>query len=180
MCPKQQELVYQGRSIDYWFAQLPITWVGPKGMLLTGGSIIAFGQQYGNQQDASLPFAAFDSFGNDAIPYLMSKLTSRDSTLELTARNAALKAKLRSFPTRMARIESFQAVTGLIYLKELPTDIIKTLTDLSKDTNSEVADAAGYVLSKINLHQAGTPDADQTNSKTANIRIQVDAAARRD
>ena len=156
--PKKQELIYQGRSIDYWFAQLPLTLVTPEGLVATGGAITAFGQQYGNQQDAPQSFAALDSFGNDAIPYLMNKLTAKDSAIEKTARNIARKAKMTSFPTRMASIESYQAVTGLIYLKELPAETIQTLTDLSKDTNSQNAAAAKYILEKINMEQAVMPD----------------------
>jgi hypothetical protein len=156
--PKKQDLIYQGRSIDYWFAQLPPTLVTPGGVIAIADSITVFGQQYGNQQDASLSFAALDSFGNDAIPYLMNKLIGKDSAIEQTARNVALKAKITSFPTRMAAIESGQAVTGLIYLKKLPAETVHMLTNLSKDTNSQNAEAAKYVLEKINMEQAVTPD----------------------
>lgn len=152
--PKKQELIYQGRSIDYWFAQLPPTLVLSGGGIATADSLTVLGQQYGSRQDASLSFAALDSLGTDAIPYLMKKLIGKDSALEQAARNVAQKVKIKSFPTRMAAIESGQAVTGLIYLKELPPETVKVLTNLSKTSNSEVADAAKYILSKINMDRA--------------------------
>ena len=78
---KKQALTYQGRSIDYWFAQLPVTMVTSRGGTMCG-SIHYAGQQYGDPQNASLSYAALDSFGNDAIPYLMNKLTGKDSAIE--------------------------------------------------------------------------------------------------
>jgi hypothetical protein len=180
MYPKKQELIYQGRSIDYWFAQLPVTMVTPEGGVLTGGSLTAFGQQYGNQQETSLSFAALDSLGIDAIPYLVTKLVGKDSVIEQSARDLAWKAQMKPFPTRMAAIESFQAVTGLIHLRKLPDETVQMLTNMSKAPESQLAAAAKYILSEINMDQAAMPDGDQPNSKTASgfnstpLRVAID------
>jgi len=60
----------------------------------------------------------------------------------------------------MAAIESCQAVTGLIYLKKLPAETVHMLTNLSKDTNSQNAAAAKYILEKIDMEEAVMPDED--------------------
>ena len=177
--PGKQELIYQGRSIDYWFAELPVTLVLPE-FVATGASLTVLGQQYGNEEDTSMSFAALDAFGIDAIPYLMKKLTGKDSAIEQAARNAARRVKIKSFPTRMAAIERGQAATGLIYMKELPPETVRTLTNLSRTSNSGVADAAKYILSKINTDQAVMPDGHQSRSKSAKIGLQIDAATQRD
>ena len=67
-----------------------------------------------------------------------------------------------------------------IHLRKLPDDTVQMLTNMSKAPESQLSAAAKYILSEINTDQAAMPDGDQPNSKTANIRIQVDAAASRD
>ena len=152
LSPRRQELEYQARSIDYWFTQLPPTFVSSK-VNMTVTSITEFGQEYGNTVASSMSLEAFDSFGIDAIPHLVMKFLGEDSVIEQSARDLARKAQIKSFPTRMAKIESCQAVTGLIHLKQLPAETVQMLTDLSKDPDSPHAPSAKYILERINMDQ---------------------------
>jgi hypothetical protein len=152
LTPRRQELKYQGRSIDYWFTQLPPTIVSSE-VSMTAKSFTVLGQEYGNTVDSSMSLEAFDSFGIDAIPYLVTKFLGEDSVIEQSARDLARKAQIKSFPTRMAKIESCQAVTGLIHLKQLPAETVQMLTDLSKDPNLPHAPPAKYILERISMDQ---------------------------
>ena len=144
---KSQELRFEGRSIDYWFAQLPATIVSPQS-IVKAQSITVLGKQYGSTGNVSKSFAALDSFGTNAIGYLIEKLIEKDSTFEQKATEFALKLGVKSFPARNAAIERGQAVTGLIYLKELPPETVQTLINLSRSSRPEVAEAAKYIISE--------------------------------
>lgn len=144
---KSQELKYEGRSIDYWFAQLPATVVSSQS-IVKAQSITVLGKQYGSTDNVSKSFEALDSFGTNAIGYLIEKLVEKDSIFEQKATEFALKLGVNSFPARNAMIERGQAVTGLIYLKELPPETVQTLINLSKSSRPEVAVAAKYIIQK--------------------------------
>jgi hypothetical protein len=144
---KSQELRFEGHSIDYWFAQLPATIVVSPQSIVKAQSITMLGKQYGSPDNVSKSFAALDSFGANAIDYLIEKLVERDSTFEQKATEFALKLGVKSFPARNAMIERGQAVTGLIYLKELPPETVQTLINLSRSSRPEVAEAAKYIIS---------------------------------
>ena len=149
---KRQELRYEGRSIDYWFAQLPATIVSSQ-YIVKAQSITVLGKQYGNTNNVSKSFAALDSFGSNAIGYLMEKLVEKDSTFEQKATEFALKLGAKSFPARNAWVERGQAVTGLIYLEELPPETIQALTKLSRSSRPEVAEVAKYIIQRNNKDQ---------------------------
>ena len=140
-----QELRYEGRSIDYWFSQLPVTMVSSQ-RIIKVESMTVNGKQYGSKGGASKPFAAFNHFGTNAINYLMGKLVEKDSPIERKATKVALKLGVRSLPFRHSRMERGQALTGLLYLKELPPETKQTLTNLSGSSRPEVAEAAKYIL----------------------------------
>jgi len=150
---KSQELRYEGRSIDYWFAQLPPTIVSSQ-YIVKAQSITVLGKQYGSTGNVSKSCAALDSFGTNAIGYLMEKLVEKDSIFEQKATEVALKLGAKSFPGRNAWVERGQAVTGLIYLKELPPETVQALTKLSRSSRPEVAEAAKYIIRKDKKDQA--------------------------
>jgi hypothetical protein len=144
---KNQELRYEERSIHYWFTQLPATIVSSQ-QIVKAESITVQGKQYGSTDHVSKAYAALDHFGPKAIDYLMGKLVERDSLLEQKATEVALKLGATSFPARNSWIERGQAITGLIYLKELPPETVQTLTQLSRSSRPEVAEAAKFILRK--------------------------------
>ncbi len=152
---RDELLTYQGQTFDYWFAQLPPTMIKEGGMIIKMKSMSHMGQQYGDVHEASLAFTALDSFGNAAMPYLMNKYLGSDSAIEQTARNVAKKAKMKSFPSRLAAIEHYQAVTALAYIEKLPDETVSRLTSLSKDPNSRYAESAKYILKDPNSVYAG-------------------------
>jgi hypothetical protein len=142
---KDHVLRYEGRSIHYWFTQLPATIVSSQ-HVIKAESMTVHGKQYGSADHVSKAYAALDHFSPHAIDYLMDKLVERDSILEQKATEVALKLGATSFPARNSWVERGQAVTGLIYLKELPPETVQALTQLSRSSRPEVAEAAKFIL----------------------------------
>ena len=64
------ELKYDGRPIEHWFAQLPPTVVSSNSVG-RAESVTILGQQYGNTGGVSQCFVALDTFGTNAIPYYL-------------------------------------------------------------------------------------------------------------
>lgn len=138
------------------------------GGVCTLGSATLSGQEYGDMQEASLSYAAFDSFGIDAVPYLMSKLAGQDSSVERTARKLALRAKIKEFPARFAALERGQAVTGLIHLRNLPDQTIQMLRSLSQNPNTQIAAAAMCILKEISEEPGLAPETSDSLPVDAN------------
>jgi hypothetical protein len=144
-------LSYHGKSIDYWFAQLPVTPVPPPGIDLGNirGFIKSTGQQYGstNLADGGA-IEAFDTFGTNALPFLLARLRELDSKAEQNLTQAATNAGLNYTPFRNADVERLQAVTALIRAKTLTPEATQTIAALRTNANADVASAARYILDK--------------------------------
>jgi len=141
----RNEFKYQGRPFPAWFTQLPLTLVSSQQVMHTE-SITGMGQQYGGTGNVARVFAALDSFGTNAIPYLLQKLQEEDSTIEEQATRLAVNSGVRSIPFRLAKFERSQAVSGLIRLRDLPRDTIEALARMSISARPDVAEAASYIL----------------------------------
>src|SRR5262245_51882530 len=73
---KPRPLIYLGKPLEYWFAQLPVTPVPPPGIDLGNvqGFVKNMGQTYGgNGPSGGDSITAISSFGTNAIPFLLRK-----------------------------------------------------------------------------------------------------------
>ncbi len=146
-----EPLMYRGKPIEFWVAQLPVTPVPPPGVDLGNvrGFVKAMGQQYGStnlSDDGSLD--AIAAFGTNALPFLLAKLQGLDSVVKTEITKAATKAGVGYLPFRSADLGRLQAVTGLIHLKTLTPETGRTLAALRTNSNPSVASAAAYVLTR--------------------------------
>jgi len=142
-----QKLTFQDLSIDHWFTQLPLTFVQTNNLVFFSQamSIATQRQTYGttNKDNLSQVYAAFDSFGTNAIPYLLRKLQQDDSVARKQLARLAMKLGVRCIPFRAASAERAQAVTGLIRIKEqLPSSTLQVLSNLSVNSKAEIGCAA--------------------------------------
>jgi hypothetical protein len=99
-------------------------------------------------------FAAFDSFGTNAAPFLIKRLQLEDTRLRQKATAFGLRIGLRRAPFRSAELERAQAVAALSRLKSLPPDVSLKLTNLSTHPSPAVARSALYVLQARGGHVA--------------------------
>lgn len=135
----------------YWFTQLPLTIVKTNNTLIKVTGLRIPGElKYGSTETASDALAALDSFGTNAIPFLMSKLTQEDSALERRAIALARKLGVKSNPFRNADLERYQTVTALVRIKKLPFETMRTLTNLSQVAAPKIALVAREILRQLN------------------------------
>jgi hypothetical protein len=151
-------LTYRGRSIEYWFAQLPVTPIPPPGVDLGNvrvhqmnvrGFIKSTGQQYGSTNlldDAAID--AIAAFGTNAVPFLMARLQGLDSAAEKEITKAATNTGVGYLPFRNADLERLQAVTGLIHVKMMTPEASQSIMSLRTNSNPGIASAAAYVLKR--------------------------------
>jgi hypothetical protein len=149
---RNEQPSYQGRPIGYWFKQLPVTFVSSNSVA-KGATFTLWGQTYGSTgMVTTQAFAAFDHFGTNAMPYLMSKLQDEDSYAERSATRVVLKLGGKKVPFRFAKIERSQTVTALLRLG--PTiDLLPMLSRLTNNGDSDIAGSARFILNK---RQQGT------------------------
>jgi len=141
-----RNLVYQRHAIGYWFERLPVTLV-TSNSVMTGGSVTTFGQTYGSTVlvTETETYKAFDHFGTNAIPYLMSKFLAEDSYAKSNITMLAVKLGVRKMPFRFSKIERGQAVTALLRL-DLPEDCLQSIIYSSTNGVPDIAASAKYIL----------------------------------
>jgi len=150
-------LTYRGRSIQYWFAQLPVTPIPPpgvdlgnvRGFMNVRGFIKSTGQQYGSTNlfdDAAID--AIAAFGTNAVPFLMARLQGLDSAAEKEITKAATNTGVGYLPFRNADFERLQAVTGLIHVKMMTPEASQLIMSLRTNSNPGIASAAAYILKR--------------------------------
>ncbi|MHB8519971.1 MAG: hypothetical protein ACYDH9_04365 [Limisphaerales bacterium] len=149
-----KSLIYQGKSIEYWFEQLPVTPILPSGVapavyqVNVRGFIKSTGQQYGSTNLSDEAIDVIAALGTNALPFLLAKLQGSDSVVKREVTKAARKAGVGYLPFRNADLERLQAVTGLIHVKTLTPEAGQVLTSLRTNTNPEIASAAVQVLTR--------------------------------
>jgi hypothetical protein len=129
-------LTYQGKTIEYWFAQLPLnpmplTPMPPPGVEFSPNSqvfVTSYGQQYGSTNVDGI--AAIEALGTNALPFLLAKLQGLDSFAKKVVTKAATNTSLGYLPFRKADLERSQAVTGLIYVRILTPEAKQLITSL--------------------------------------------------
>jgi len=142
---------YQGRPLEYWFNQLPMTsingqTVGQSRHLLArspSGEV----KRYGAWMETPEASAKAISFiGTNALAFCLWKLTRHIGPLESKIQKIERAVGFHSFLFLDVSVEREQAVTALILLKPLPPEVIAELGTLSTNRNQEIADAAHCAL----------------------------------
>ena len=144
-------LTYQGKPIECWFAQLPVTPIPPPEAVFGNirGFIKSTGQQYGSTDLlADSGIAAIEALGTNALPFLLARLQATDSVSERAVTKVATNAGVSYLPFRNADLERLQAVTGLIRLKTLTPEAQLLITSLQTHANPGIASAAAYILKR--------------------------------
>ena len=142
---------YQGRGIEEWFKELPLTVIPPPGTWFGDerARFKSYGQSYGSASPTSTSAAqALAAMGTNALPYLLEKLQGRDSGTERVLTRAARETGVRKLPFRDAELERLQAVSGLIELKTLTPEAWRVITGLTNSAQTNVAVAARYILTR--------------------------------
>ena len=145
------KLKYQGRSIAYWFDQLPATVFAttPSGIspyTLQGIYEINF-----NDDDVMQSFDAFSDFGNAAEPYLISKLGAEDTYLRTKLINAigmmGIRPKRLLF--RSAHANRLRATTALLKQKSLSDEAVVQISTLTNNPVNEISWISQRILERF-------------------------------
>jgi hypothetical protein len=142
-------LTYQGKPIEYWFAQLPITPMPPPGVEFSPNIrafVTSHGQQYGSTNVDGI--AAIEALGTNALPFLLARLQGLESVAKKLVTKAATNSGAGYLPFRNADIERLQAVTGLIHVKALTPEARQLITSLSTNTKPDIASSAAFILKR--------------------------------
>jgi hypothetical protein len=150
----RNDLLYRNEPIANWFKRLPVTVLVPGVEVNATGFMNVTGQQYGDAMGDPSATEAFQFFGTNAVPFLIEKLGSQDSAIQVKATELAEKASVKSLPFRQADIERSQAVTALLNVKPFPAEAIPPLFSLTRNTNDAVAWAAFSVLKRVAPQEA--------------------------
>jgi hypothetical protein len=140
-------LTYQGKPIESWFAQLPVTHssVGSSSRQRKRLYQVNRPTVGNNNVTDDSAIDAITALGTNALLFLIAKLQSLDSILERGAAKAATNAGVGYLPFRNADLERLQAVTGLIHLKTLTPEAKQSIESLRTNANSNIASAAAHV-----------------------------------
>src|SRR5690348_8696941 len=90
--PKTEPLSYQGKSIEHWFAQLPVAVIPPPGSQFGNSRAVikSYGQHYGGTNGSDpASVGATEAFGTNALEFLLAKLQEHDSAAERALTKAA-------------------------------------------------------------------------------------------
>jgi hypothetical protein len=147
---------YQGKPLEYWFNQLPMTSISRAGfsasavqydhLLLRSPSGAV--RKYGGWLEAPEASAsAIRAIGTNSLAFYLGKLTRQVGPIESKIYKGARVVGFRGF----LGVEDVdwvrgQAVTALILSKPLPPEVVSELVTLSTDRNREIAAAAHCAL----------------------------------
>ena len=150
------ELVYRGKTIDYWFNHLPRTTVTRSG---NGWDFITANEFHFSDgralttdpENSKIAFSAFDEFGTNAIPFLFEKLEARDSKSEIILLSIFTKTGIdfKWCPFSYSLLGNGKAVTALSALSstgKLPSSASQRLQLLTNSPYPEIRNNAAALL----------------------------------
>jgi hypothetical protein len=152
---KQSKPYYQGKPLEYWFNQLPMTnirGVGSNATVVQFSTLVSISasravKTYGGfleRPEASA--TAIRAMGTNALEFYLSKLTRHYGSIKSRVDRAARIVGFKGFLFESISPEREQAVTALILLKPLPPNVVSKLTLLSTNSNREISVAARCAL----------------------------------
>ena len=142
---------YQGKPLEYWFNQLPMTRMGAAGsdakaMLsdrwrcqAPSGAVRKWGSWLETPQDSG---NAIRGIGSNALAFYIRKVGRHIGAPELQIMKVARAVGFHGFLFQDAEPEREQAVTAFILLKPLPPLVVSELVALSTNRDPYVAGAA--------------------------------------
>ena len=171
---------YQGKPLEYWFNQLPMTSKGMSG----GSDIVVQGDrmqrrgwrsgtfwEYGSWKEKPEASAkAIRAMGTNAVAFSLHKLTRQNYPIESKIERLAFGVGLHGLLFEDTTPEREQSVTALILLKPLPREAVSKLITLSTNKNGAIAAAARCALAteadELVLTGSGKPRLPRFNLKT--------------
>ncbi len=139
-------VAYNGKSLEYWLSQTPMTLVMTNGTSMQATTISFGGKTYGvTLEKPDDVKRAFGAMGTNCLPFLAKRLAGHETRISTVVDWIKRKCgKKIWFPAKT--LERGQAVTAFKYLDPLPDDIYEQIRALSKSGNPEVAASAKEVL----------------------------------
>ena len=142
-------LSYQGKSLRYWFSQLPLDhFHGAVGDVSTGRWVVdSMQRKYGSLLESPANAqAAVREMGTNCLPFFIAKLKKEESPVENKIQRFAfsLGFKRSWFPNVEA--QRAQATAGLMCFNPLPPEFLHELEILRTNANQSIAEKARYVL----------------------------------
>ena len=146
---------YQGKPLEYWFNQLPMTRIDVAGFdarvklsdrmtcRTLSGAFRAWGSWMETPKDSANAICAI---GTDGLAFYLRKLRQSISTREMQIVKVARAAGFHGFLFEDVYPERQQAVTALIVLKPLPPEVVSELVALSTSRDQDIAAAARCAL----------------------------------
>jgi hypothetical protein len=148
---RKPKLSYQGRALEYWFNQLPMTSINGKTvgqsrhMLMRSASGAV--RKYGDWMETPEASAqAIRGIGTNALTFYFGKLTRHYGPVERAIPKVAHAVGYHGFLLADVDPERRQAVTALILLKPLLPEVVSELVTLSTNSHREIAAAARCAL----------------------------------
>jgi hypothetical protein len=142
---------YQGKPLEYWFNQLPMTRMGatgsnPKAMLsdrwrcqAPSGAVRKWGSWLEKPQDSG---NAIRGIGSNAFAFYIRKVRRHIGAPEMQIMKVARAVGFHGFLFQDVEPEREQAVTALILLKPLPPLVVSELVALSTNRDPYICGAA--------------------------------------
>lgn len=152
---------YKGHTLDEWFQELPVILVDydsvsvpiylrQDAMLKHTSKISDFSKKATYRDSSGLPVRepviAIKAMGTNAIPYLMTKLTQRESPFKKWLSRAALKAGFRRPLFQSIENERAQALSGFLALRPLPPDATIQIQKLTSHSDPTIRVKAFYLM----------------------------------
>lgn len=143
----EREPRHQGKPLNYWFNQLPLTRIVSDGSIVTQDQVQLPGRRYGSFLETPRGAReAFQDIGTNALAFLLYKLKRSETRSHKPIQMLAIKYGFKRLPLPSIDAERQQAVTGLIFLSPLPPDYLPQVSALATNADPKVATAAKCVL----------------------------------
>jgi len=142
---------YQGKPLEYWFNQLPMTRIDTNGFYATvslsdrwrcglaSGAVRKWGRWIETPEASA---NAIHRIGTNAIPFYLRKIRRPIGARETQIMKIARAVGFRGFLFEDVEPEREQAVTALILLKPLPPQMASELVALTTNMDPYIAGAA--------------------------------------
>jgi hypothetical protein len=144
-------VAYNGKSLEYWLSQTPMTWVMTNGSYARAETMSISGHIYGSTLEKSDDVdRAFLVMGTNCLPFLIKKLGVHQSRIAAAVERLTYRLKIKRIPRVINSwdklIERAQAVTALKSMESLPDETYEQIRALSKSSDPEIARSAKHVL----------------------------------
>jgi hypothetical protein len=144
----RQNFSFQGKSLRYWFSQLPPDhFHGGVGEVSTGRWVVdSMQRKYGSLlEDPLNAQAAIREIGTNCLPFLIAKLKRNESPIELRIQRFAFRVGLKQPWFENVEAQRAQATSGIMCFNPLPRQFLHEIDLLRINSNEKIAEKARYV-----------------------------------